>query len=140
MASNVPEFNTVFYPLKLRVDAQVDGENVNFAFEAAAVVYDRPEVATAIEACVQKALASWAKPERSAVNHQIFEIVVSALLDDLQKNGARYASNPDDPANPVPGLAPGKQTENLAVISRLIAGARQELRDNLICRENVDAK
>jgi hypothetical protein len=132
-----PEFGTVFFPLKLRIDGESEGRKFNYAFESVAFVYHRPDVTVEIVKCVKTALESWGKePDRNKLNWAIFEVVADALVSDLKKNGKRYAEKPDDPQNPVPGLTQGKTAENQAVIDKLIAGAKAELRDNLVVREN----
>jgi hypothetical protein len=123
--------------LKLRVDGESEGRKFNYAFESAAFVYHRADVTQEIVKCVKTALESWGKdPDRNKLNWAIFEVVCEALVNDLKKNGKRYAEKPDDAQNPVPGLTPGKAAENQAVIDKLIAGAKAELRDNLVVREN----
>jgi hypothetical protein len=133
----LPDFGTVFFPLNLRVDGEVEGHKFNYAFECAAVIYHRDDVSAQIVKCVQAVLEGWGKdPDRNKLNWAIFEIVANALVDDLQKNGKRYAEKPEDRQNPVPGLTPGKTAENQAIIDKLIAGAKAELRDNLVVKEN----
>jgi hypothetical protein len=133
----VPPFGTIIFPRRLRVDGKIDGNSFNYALETAAAVYERPEVRDAVVKRIEESLKGWQKPTTSALNEQVFEVLLDALVADLKANGKRYAEHPEDPANPVPGLKPGKTKENQAIVAKLISGARAELRENLIIEENL---
>jgi hypothetical protein len=133
----VPPFTMIIFPRRLRVDGKLNGNSFNYALETAAAIYARPEVRDAVAKRIEETLKGWQKPTTSALNEQVFDVLLDAVVADLKANGKRYAEHPEDPANPVPGLKPGKAKDNHAIISKLISGARAELRENLIIEENL---
>jgi hypothetical protein len=136
-APEVPPFSSVFFPLHLKVDAEVDGTKVNYAFETAAAIYARPSVAAEVAKALKKGREGWQnKPDPDSSVRAIVQVVIDALIADLKENGARYADKPEDPKNPVPGLMAGQKAKNKAIIDKLMASARTELLENALLKEN----
>jgi hypothetical protein len=133
LVAKLPNFEEVYSPKSVQAEDEVDGKKVNRTMDAAAAIYDRPEV--------RQAVATWWQQnptaDRDAINHQINTMVTKALVDDLTSNGAQYAQDPSFASNPVFYLKPNDTAYNQAAIGKVLADGPAQLAKNLIVKENA---